>query len=271
MATVPEEIRQTGWRQGDLLEGECVAPLLSSSIDFLNCGTSCPDVLLLIGQDCDLVSVQIDKEPYAEFLAGRFIASCEASFQYGRNPRTLHLDALSRSIDFSIHDRFRISKQDLCLYGDRNAELSLGTSEKRLVLDWITKRYIRPAFPDAFNNRLNQKKREQDALAKSELSEKVLLVLLDVSNDEYLSEQPYMLQIIIGVAEGTSREKCDRIERAYESAFTVAGVLVTDIAVSEEIDITLRELRSYKRWDRDYRSYPESPDVELPPAGLGVL
>ncbi|TAH55292.1 MAG: hypothetical protein EWM51_03145 [Treponema sp.] len=268
MATVPEEIRQNGWRQGDLIVGDCIAPLLASSIDFLDCETACTDVLLLISQDCDLVSDTLDKEPYAEFLAGRFIASCDASLRFGRNPRTLHLEAISRSVEFSIHDRFRVLKESLNEYGIRMVPQSLGASEKRLVLDWITKRYIRPAFPDTFNIRLNQKRREQDTLAKSPLSEKVLIVLLDISNDEYPPERSYELQILIGVIEGTPKDSIEQIERAYEEAFTVPGITVADIAVREEIDITLRELRTYKRWDRDYRSYPESPDVALPPSGL---
>ena len=96
----------------------------------------------------------------------------------------------------------------------------------------------------------------------------MLIVLLDISDDEYPPERSYELQILIGVIEGTPKDSIEQIERAYEEAFTVPGITVADIAVREEIDITLRELRTYKRWDRDYRSYPESPDVALPPSGL---
>lgn len=270
MATVPEGIRQTGWRQGDLIEGTCVEPLLASSIDFLDLRELFPDVLVLICQDCDLVSDHLDKEPYVECLAGIFIESCNAIFQYGRNPRTLHLDAGSFFIEFSIHDRFRVPKGSLIELGIRNAALSLGISEKRQVLDWITKRYIRPAFSDTFNKRLEYKRKEQDVLAKSKLSENVLVVLFDVSGDEYLSDQIYELQIVIGVVEGTSKEEKDLIERAYESAFTVKGIIVVDIVVHDELDITLRELRTFKRWVRDYRSYPQSPHIALPPAGIDI-
>lgn len=268
MPTVPERIRQTGWRQGDLIEGECVVSLLSSSVDYIDPGSSRHEVLLLICQDCDLVSADLDKEPYIEFLAGRFIPSCDTSLKYGRNPRTLHIDVLSRSVEFSIHDRFRVLKRSLCENGIRDAAIPLGASDRTLILGWITKRYIRPAFPDAFNRRLNQKRKEQDCLAKGSLSRHVLVVLFDVADDEYQPDRSYELQILIGVAHDTLKDEYDGIERAYESAFSVDGVSVLDIAVYEEDDITLRELRTYRRWDRDYRSYPEDPDVALPPVGV---
>lgn len=270
MATVPEEIRQTGWRQGDLIEGECVRPLLKASIDFQVYGELYPDILLLVCQDCDLVSTNLVKEPYVEFLAGRFLSVCDNSFRFGRNPRMLHIVVRHRFIEFSIHSRFRIRKEDLCRYGNRTTGFSLGLSEKRQVLGWIAKRYTRPAFPDAFNERLQQKKSKQEKLAQSPISEKVLIVLLDVSNDEYISEQVYTLQIVIGVTEDTPQEMYDEIERNYEAVFSVNGIDVTDIVVRNELDITLRELRTFRRWDRDYRSYPESPHIALPPEGIDV-
>ncbi len=144
-------------------------------------------------------------------------------------------------------------------------------ADLRLVLRWFLKRYTRPAFPDSFNGRLELKRKEQERLAKSELSKHVSIVLFDVSTDEYPPDRPYELQIIIGVSVGTTNEMQERMERAFEAAFSVDGIEIHDIAVRDEDDITLRILRSYKRWDQDFRSYPESTDAALPPAEVDVL
>jgi hypothetical protein len=49
------------------------------------------------------------------------------------------------------------------------------------------------------------------------------------------------------------------------------GIVVEDIRISEEIDITLRELRSYKRWDKDYRSLPACSEAAGPPSGIDAV
>lgn len=271
MMTVQEKIRQVGWRQGDIIIGPGVELILNSNVDYRPCHGYEPNVLLLLSQDCDLVTDQLEKEPYAEFLAGCSIENCKIPFQKGRNPRLLHLSIGSRNIEFSIQNRFRVRKECLAEHGIRNAETSLPMADMRLVLRWFVKRYIRPAFPDAFNIRLGHKRKEQESLAKSELVKHVSIVLFDVSDEEYPPGRPYELQIIIGVSVDTPKEMYERIEREFESAFTVEGVVLKDIAVNDEDDITLRILRSYKRWDQDFRSHPESPAAALPPAGVDVL
>jgi hypothetical protein len=71
----------------------------------------------------------------------------------------------------------------------------------------------------------------------------------------------------IGVPE---REKL-QIEKSFDKAFTCKGIIVKNIRVSEEIDITLRELRSYKRWDKDYRSLPGCSAAARPQDGIDTL
>lgn len=270
MAAVSKEIRNRGWRQGDIIKGEAVVSLQNVSLDYVDNSSFFPNVLVLISQDCDLVA-SVDKEPYVEFLAGTSIDSINAMYQYGRNPRVLHVHYNSGVLNFSINDRFRVRKADFCGDTIRRTSISLESTEKRQILGWIAKRYTRPAFPDTFNERLKVNQKVLDSITKSTLSDKIIVILLDVSEEELSPEKNYDIQILIGTESTTSEKEIDQLERLYEEAFSAIGIVVSNIAVRDETEITLRELRTFKRWDRDYRSFPESTEKSLPPAGIDSL
>jgi hypothetical protein len=46
---------------------------------------------------------------------------------------------------------------------------------------------------------------------------------------------------------------------------------IIDIRILAEHDSSLGLLRAYKRWDWDYRSFPEKPDVASPPDGIDTI
>jgi len=51
--------------------------------------------------------------------------------------------------------------------------------------------------------------------------------------------------------------QCDRVDQSYSAAL---------VSHSVEDDITMRDFRFYKRWDKDYRSLPEDEARALPPS-----
>jgi len=263
------EMRRQGWRQGDLITGQAAARIISSccdGTDFLQANSA---VLLVLSQDCDLVAEE-SREPYIEFLAGTCITTVDSMKLNGRNPRFIQVQTAEQNITFCIHDRFRMKKNDFCKVCTPRSGKTLNDSDRRMVLKWVAKRYTRPAFPDEFNKRLSKKRKIQEVLYKSELARKIIVVLVDVSEKELESNENYIIKILVGVVEETTEDERFLIERQFEEAFTVCGIILQDIAVHGELDITVRELRTYKLWDKEYRSYPESEESPLPPVGIDV-
>ncbi|MDR2785569.1 MAG: hypothetical protein LBB83_06615, partial [Treponema sp.] len=206
-----------------------------------------------ITQNCDIVATA-EKEPYFAFLIGRAKDGADKNLFYGKNPRLFQAECNGEIFEFSIHDIFRVRKEDFVKHKSRKSKFRFSNDTIKQILRWISKRYTRPAFPDAFNSRLDNKKLEN--LSKEKICEKISIVLLDVCDDELPKELNYKIQIFIGIENNIPEQDKTRIEELFSGVFMCEGIVVEDIRISEEIDITLRELRSYKRWDKDYRSLP---------------
>jgi hypothetical protein len=88
-----------------------------------------------------------------------------------------------------------------------------------------------------------------------------------LSSDEELPVSvPYRLKIIIGVRDGVAPERAEAIERNLEDIMSMPGIVIDTLVSRVEDDITMRDFRFYKRWDKDYRSLPEDDARALPPS-----
>lgn len=264
MGNVVERNKKAKWRQGDIIDGPNAA-LLKESLDFIQQKFADPAILVLITQNCD-IEAAIGKEPYLAFLIGRTKDTADKNLFYGKNPRLFQIEHKGEIFEFSIHDIFRIKKEVFIEHKIKKSKLRFSNDDIKQILRWISKRYTRPAFPDSFNNRLDNKKLEN--LSKEKICKKVSIVLLDVCDDELPKESNYKIQILIGIENDIPEQEKIQIEELFHSAFACKGIVVEDIRISEEIDITLRELRFYKRWDKDYRSLTECPEASRPPNGI---
>ena len=81
----------------------------------------------------------------------------------------------------------------------------------------------------------------------------------------------YGMKIILGYKTLPSTDEMSKTEAALESALAVPGIRLEDIVSLSEIDITLKQLRTYKRWDRDYRSLPDNPQTPGPPPQIDTV
>src|SRR5690349_20762661 len=109
---------------------------------------------VLISQDCDIATLP-DKEPEAECVLARPVATANPSFVSGKNPRVLHIQLADGSfLEIDLRHRRSVAKERLL--EAQPSSLTLKTAGVRLLSKWLGKRYSRPAFPDAFNRRLDK-------------------------------------------------------------------------------------------------------------------
>lgn len=173
-----EALRISHWRQGYFVKHQDVSEVLGSSIDHVNKRrTHHTQSLILLTQDCDLVQ-NLEKEPFVEFIAGYEVSSHNPSLFHGKNPRRLQVQAIANDrkqemLDISIHDRFRIPKQELLrLSPDGDRQLSV--RDRKLLTGWIAKRYTRHAFPDEFNRRLRKSSKRMEKLFKTNSARRII-------------------------------------------------------------------------------------------------
>ena len=158
-----EALARLAWRQGSILgpklaqHAHTYAPKRVAMDD--------EDRLIVTSHDCDVVSPSLDKEPVVEILRGRIATASKMDKQLsgGRNPRMLHLafeaGATGAVLVCSVHDRWPIPRE---LLQREVPQGQLADKERRLVAEWLAKRYIRAAFPTAFESSLA---RENENLA----------------------------------------------------------------------------------------------------------
>src|SRR5690606_15635897 len=146
--------RDTDWRQGDLLTQEAAAKLALMLNDVISEKTR----IVIITHDCDLPH---PGETSVEVLFADVIAAADSQLSYAKNPRKLHLsyevfDGQPIVIELRHAERRIVSKDEFKKYAVRDGSVSLPANAKRALKQWLAARYGRPAFPNAFENRLRK-------------------------------------------------------------------------------------------------------------------
>lgn len=113
--------------------------------------------MIVTSHDCDIVNGKLEKEPSVEVLRAAVVSQKKPDKQqvWGRNPREMQLaadDGAGGSVALSVkvHERWSMPRELLMLEGPRGV---LDSKTRRLVAEWLAKRYIRAAFPTAFDAR----------------------------------------------------------------------------------------------------------------------
>lgn len=275
MPSITERIRASGWRQGSIIAGTDAHRLLRSAIDYVRERDQSGFCLIVVSQDCDLVA-RSDVEPYVELVLCTNAEGPQSLHRHGRNPRWLQIQLIGAGddrdwFDVSIHDRFRVSKEVL-VSASQDEALRLETQDARALTRWLAKRYTRPAFPDAFNRRLQVVDKRLEALFKSNMGRVVTGIYLHVAEAEFPEGTPYEIVVrATASAECWQKKETSNLLQGFEERLAAIlddcpgiDILEDDISVLPEDDLTVADLRSFKRLDRDYRSLAEESDTPLP-------
>lgn len=264
--------RDTDWRQGDLLSQEAAAKLTA-----LNGAIGEKHRVVVITHDCDLPH---DGETSVEVIVADVVEKVNPQFTRAKNPRTLHLSyemANGSPIVVEIrHTARRVVPKDEfeeCAVRDGNASLS--ADSKRALKQWLAARYGRPAFPNAFEDRLrksigrrNTVERQIGKILEPEAKHLVGLFfdLGERSSVDAQPGEPYSLSIsvVYDATEGgpQARESAERVacelrdlfEQAYGQPDIATEIALDACEAVADTSITLADLRRVDQWRLEYIS-----------------
>lgn len=251
-------LRRLGWHQGALLPvnpGSRLAQLLEEGVTHA----------VVVSQDCDIVANAVI-EPCVDLLPASVTTYFEGDLLYGKNPRRLCLEL--ESGQFAIVDiRHRQTVEKVSVADIVPLPTPVVATHRRILAKWLGKRYTRPAFPDAFNGRLETQKKKLAQLSKREDGKLVtgIYMMLNIEN-ELSSSESYEVTIWFACRTEVADDLKERVE-AYATDFVAAmracqGIEIIEHEVRAEFDISLEDLRSMKRFDFDFRSDAPKPGGE---------
>jgi hypothetical protein len=261
----PESIKIHGWRQGSVVPPELATRVAIPR--FADWGPN--DCAVLLSQDCDVVHGSYEAEPTVEFIRARISTAHDALTRHGRNPRRLQIEiGAGTLLDFAVHDRWIVDRRELESHPP-DANLSVDGEALHVLVEWIAKRYTRPAFPDVFNERraASTKKIEKELKRNGRLVTGVFLAI--TPNAECASDETYQVALRVTATKETlaSRSVETELVRTTKSIADALdacdGIQVVDHALVSESAFTLADLQFFRRWDWDYRSYSGEPGGEI--------
>lgn len=279
---------ENGWRQGAVLSRDLVLQLMSQNqimpiFGRQGCeGSSVAidandDLLMVISQDCDLVQSSWEKEPFAELLRIRIAGNGNLPLPWGQNPREIQFDDPPQEHKptkyvSTVHERYSISRRFLANAQPDTTRVISEENVKRLCL-WVSRRYVRAAFPNNFNARI---KRKMDELAKKQSfldtnRDLLTAVYMRVPDNECAVDETYEIFVwgtmkIDDYQDASKREIGQRVMDLIEATLDeCGGIEINECLLKSEQDVSLDHLRTWKRWDYDVLSLkPKTKDGKWP-------
>ncbi|MDA8225280.1 MAG: hypothetical protein M0T86_05090 [Betaproteobacteria bacterium] len=264
--------RDTDWRQGDLLTQETAVKLTA-----LNGAVCEAHRVVVITHDCDIPH---EGEISVEVIVADVVSAPNPQFSYAKNPRKLHLGyevagGQSVVVELRHAERRIVPKGEFEKHAARDDHASLPIDGKRALKQWLAARYGRPAFPNAFENRLRQIVSRKNSVERQigkilEPKAKHLVGLFFDLGEQRSAEvpagEPYALSIsvVYDATEGgtQARESAEEVASQLRELFGQAygkPDAATEIALDAceavaDTSITLADLRRVDQWRLEYIS-----------------
>lgn len=271
-----DAIAAKGWRQGAVL-----GPHLRALAWGAAPKSVAPDDaswLIVTSHDCDVVNPRLEREPFVEIIRAVVVQKkADAGQTWGRNPRTLQLELADSTgattvLALNVHERWPMERHALM---DEAPIHQLPDKSRRLVAEWLAKRYIRAAFPGAFDARWRSELGRWAKVMRNH-SAWIQGVYLRLNTlDELPDELPYKVDIIVAAPHDVAqniewasrRSTIENDITTFWEKFS-PGIELEDVSVTTTDDLTLAELEPYQRFDLDWVSF--SDDTAAPPVALDM-
>ena len=277
--------RDTDWRQGDLLTLETAAKLMT-----LNCMVGEERRVVVITHDCDIPH---DGETSIEVIVANVVDAPNPQFSYAKNPRKLHLayevsDGQSVVVELRHAERSIVPKDEFEKHAAKDNHVSLPIDGKRTLKQWLAARYGRPAFPNAFENRLRKVVSKKSSVERQigkilEPEAKHLVGLFFDIGEQRSTEvavgEPYALSISVvydAIEGGTqARQSAEKVagqlrelfEQAYGKPDGASEIALDACEAVADTSITLADLRRVDQWRLEYMSLGDDDHGDFLPVG----
>ena len=172
------------------------------------------------------------------------------------------------TISCAVHERWFVPRELLLC---EEPAWVVPHKERRLIAEWLAKRYVRTAFPTAFDLRWRAKKRGWLRILRQN-SEWIQAVFIQLSTrDELPQEKPYRVHLLLAVPrtkkDGPNWRKArEKIAESVEAFWTEAHPMIEfeEVDVLGLDEITLADMELYQRFDADWVSFAdETPAVSI--------
>lgn len=259
------EIRRRGWTQGSILDAK-------QASSFAPVGASLPDDCadyVVISHPCDVVAMDFVREPFVELLSRRIVTPIDGNLTFAKNPRSWQYVESGTVYEMNIRDRCAIPRDQLA-----NADPVgvMADAELQTLRRWLSNRYARSAFPDAFNERFRSASRSVTKILKQD-GERISGIYLLVDGRELADPDLYEVVLIATMLDSdfddaAMRRACAEVLGLLEVALDGCdGISVIDCSLRSERELSLSDLRELRRWDYDSLSIRDE-DSLLPPEGV---
>lgn len=270
-------IERHGWRQGAVMgptlaaEARKFAP---SGIIFAD-----SDWLIVTSHDCDVVNWKLEKEPTVEVLRTAVVQQKKPDKQqvWGRNPREMQLEANDAAgnpvvLSVKVHERWPVPRE---LLSSEAPACLLDSKTRRLVAEWLAKRYIRAAFPTAFDARWRTKMKEWTSLLEKESQWVQGVYMLLNTQNELTDDKSYRADFIIAAPASVTKDaawlkKKAEIEGLVEKFWKqfAPGIVLDGVEMVSTSKLTLARIELYQRFDADWVSFADDSPATPPAADM---
>ncbi len=265
-----ERLIESGWKQGILLAPDDARLKANAHYEV-------PDDarLLIVSQTCDLVQGSFESEPYFEVLCIRSLdREPIGNYLGGKNSRRIEFsheitgDGISHWYALP-YERHLINRK-LLLDDLKPGSLLHDEQKLKMILRWLSRRYTRTAFPEAFVSRIETRK---GPIGKrfSRLNPHISNVFVSVTPFAELDDDDeYGMEIILVMDaekfdDTEQYELCDDIKKQLEYQLGECdGIKVDDISIESTASITIEDLKGYLEWDYSYLSFREPDEAAIP-------
>lgn len=257
--------RDTKWRQGSVLShADAVSLCLIEEVETTK-------KIIIISHDCDIAH---QDEPSFEYIIG-IICNPDGNLRWAKNVRRLHIEFHTLDdpifMELSYQDRGFLEKNK-CIHIIPDPNFNLHNENKRLLKQWLAGRYGRPAFPNAFNERLRPLTKKIEKACKKN-SSYILAIYFDLGEQhakELPDGEPYILTIRVvydtdagefSQVRQSVQEIAKNIEKLFLDKFQ-SPELADSIALEQcialsEHDITLADVRRIHQWELEHISFKD--------------
>jgi len=267
MTDVRQSLIDLGWEQGALVsadEGDQFG-------EFAHFDLGKGNLYLVISQTCDLVNPDFDIEPFVEVLRLTPLESEPANEAIGgKNSRVLQfqidIEGVPRSFQALPFERFFVDRQLLLEF---SAVAHVDDESRGMINAWLTKRFVRAAFPDSFDKRWKQRRKQIEKIIKRLKRVCDIYIKIEpfseVDDDIDYDLELYLLMNAEDFDDPDIHREYTAHKKDLEDQFNQCPNLdLQEIELVSDAEITLREIQQLRRWDYSYLSYRDPGDHVSP-------
>jgi hypothetical protein len=160
-----EEFFKRQWKQGSFLPKKLIDTLIAQFIFKVEVPIKSEDLVILVSHDCDInYQGPFKKEPFCEIVIARSIRKGEKPKRHGKSLRYFQFQHSNQQwFELWSAERFFIPRESL---GQHDPDGQLSSADHRRLRYWMSNRYQRAAFPNAFERRLDPKRADIEKCLK---------------------------------------------------------------------------------------------------------